>query len=1650
VRLVYFFAAIWSVAPFLAAQEPALLRIEVTQANTCLGAVGVTSNPVERSREVLIVMWSGSWEEADADRARQEITSLYQAVNRANPIRLLLLGGENPQFAGPFKSRTEVQAAVRDFATAQRSQPPPSPLALYTMLGGSAAQFGSGWSTVVLAGHFPALSADMAPYTEAWLSMRLRQAKVQVSYWPKAGETSELLERIARATGGMSLPDGLAPLTADLKSNPVLQEAAWTEPVPNAGFRVCPVSLATNDGQPVVIPSIAAAKGEVLPEPEQYAILGEKTQALAATLQAPQLTDEQGSQAEANLSEALEIGPHQEDLLRLAVALYQRRGNVLKLAAALDALTGIIPNDAGLFADLGHARFRLADWDAAERALLRARALHPGDAAVSEELARIRLTRKDDRTALPFLEEALAQRAGRQDLWLLRADIAARLEDWQRAADSVEHAVTLGSITLERRTALVRLYIEHQQPDRALIHVRAVAAGLPADAAVRTEYASFLETLHQPDEALQAWNRALEADPKLELAHHRIARILIDKNLLPAALGAASRGIQAAPQSARLYLDKAEALEKQDRFYEARRTLREAAPMVPDPNLIERLAVMEDAGGEHAARYYRQLAETGGEARTETLERGLAAALRDGDLEDAAWFRAREAGKGKTDIPHPVANDATIRIPGGLGALSFVAHSRPSAPERFLVEYARTVAQNLNLPDKKAVEAYSEDIREHFRRIAALSALGSARDGVITVTIAPQDKRQQKNADRILELLGWKMRISRQAVTLEPAEKGDRAQHQETASALALDEIGMQHALESGKSFSFAIPAESASVVLGEDTWKAQFRYSGTLPEAIAGDLRLAQTYAALGQMEPATAAALASAIGLKSLSDNRASLLLQFSSALAIDRGRVSVPGGPAADPIWTALAGASPRQPALFFRALLAKDDGKLLAFYSALSDLDLQHQQFFTRTASRTTKFYELFRDAPEMQRANSRYIPSGAFVEFLAEVPLNEDGSVDFPGSPEVWMVVKGQSHSTGNVAKLVRKLKRKAAPEVEDEILLRLARTRYKQAVQAHSELDNFLAVVRVDQHRSDPLDEGSALLLAQHYADDGPAYAWFATLTGLEQKQFEQFFVLTDALHSRSDDEKNAALALISPLIQMVCLAQGAGTLSEEQSAALFGQIVEGVQNATSPAMQTAAALDAVRALLRAGKNDPADPDEALRKLLLGSYPSSEIDIGGNKLTLDPSKARHQRYQQLLEMQKIPALATVLAVSDAVRNLGAGKGAAAEQIHVLESKAAGLFPADLPKDLGLKAKEKEQVEGFQPRRLEDIVKQFREKTTRKKGNPKDLEKLAQGYLAEMNAPVRWALAGAVYAYFLSPEDLLVAEDPLLVRKHRFVTPEPGRKTEVWQHADLEQSSQKAGSYFTGGFADFGDAAGRAAALSAKLGGMYGEYAAGKQISALRMTNWGDLRDEDLRFVGLKITVAREWLVRAAARPEIQTALSESLLGLLSLTRRAGLLAALASEDWNSVWSLASLSDLYFLGDRYLERYAADPWDSPATRALRQLAMRNDGARLQVLGAELTDILGCSHPHLQATAPYEQYERDLFPTRLAERSAEFKLYLARYADAAGVPASALGAIAEPLARAALKTLQMSDIHDWRSVLAVWAAIDAKEIQEALSR
>jgi hypothetical protein len=292
---------------------------------------------------------------------------------------------------------------------------------------------------------------------------------------------------------------------------------------------------------------------------------------------------------------------------------------------------------------------------------------------------------------------------------------------------------------------------------------------------------------------------------------------------------------------------------------------------------------------------------------------------------------------------------------------------------------------------------------------------------------------------------------------------------------------------------------------------------------------------------------------------------------------------------------------------------------------------------------------------------------------------------------------------------------------------------------------------------------------------------------------------------------------------------------------------------------------------------------------------------------------------------------------------------------------------------------------------------------------------------------------------------------LLLRKHRYYDFAGGESLrQTLLESQFQRESQRAGSYFAGGFAQFALAAGTAAAVAWKTAGHGGAEAIAAEIAAIRGANWDQLKESDQRLLSLRTEAAREWIFESARRPEEFRALSEETMGLLSLARRSELLGGIESRNWNQVWNAITLPDLFALGGRYLEHYKSDPWPSPVISALRAVSATNDGSRLFILGAVTYHSFGCSHPHLQPNAPYEEYERHMYPDEIAERSAEFKLFLAYQSDGLGVEPSALAAVAEMLASKAFRVAQMTDYRDWRSLLAAYSSISSKDLKEALAQ
>src|SRR6202521_3374445 len=1619
------------------------------------GKIDPVISSVKPAPSITVLLLTDSLSPAEIENVKKDLLGLYTSLH-GHAFRLGVLRHGALGIAGPFASRAQLKSALNvvaggsDSSAATASTASVASPALLDNLYASVGQLGANWSRVLLIGDLPPLEVSAREYASGLLLRAFGSAHLQVSWYAFSGGNDGWLP-LFLATGGAVIRGELSDFSYAI--NDVSQfyfQVDWVPPAPSSGFVVSRSILSNLQGQVLLeAPDVAAPASTALPSIELYATMRAKASEAAQLLTKEPMTEASAQNIRDDLQTALEINPRDPELLLTAAVFYEKVKDYAAAVRQRAALTEVQPFDAAGFAALGHTLLSASDFDAAEAPLQRAIGLNLRTPQMAGDFARIRLAHKDDKAALPYLVEALSADPKRQDLWFDQARAAERLKDSSLAIYSFEQALALGGTHPGEGASLARLYVAASQKTKASQLARQIVAALPPELDVRVQFAASLDELQLTTEALSAWRRVLEVQANSGRAHLRIAQLLLGSGDTAAAEQAANIGLTAAPKFAPLYIVKADALEKAGRLYKARKALEEGAANARDVALLSRLASTEDTYGGLAADAYAQLVETlepASPERVNAIERGLAVSVRDADLKHIQSFTAMLESPRRHQSPSQNAVQAQTTngtfIPGGLDALAFSAHAKEGVPpEKFLVEYCRTLIERVPEQPTATSKRYVEEIQEHFQRIAALEALGNRDGNRVVVTLSVNGKDAHRRTEKALGLLGMQLHISKGTIELDRGEKKDQGKKQETASALAIDELGLQEELKAGKPYGMEISDEWAPVYPSEKVWREAFYSKATEPGGIATAMlrlpKMARLYVGVSYLDRKAASELLSAIDLTTLEQRYADLIYLYAAALAIQGGHAVVPGGRNAEAIWASLAGASPAQPGAFFRSLLQQNNGKVLAFFFAVSQLDGQHQEFFTANQSRTSQFFNFFAESEEARRGVSALSYDSAFAQFLRAVPLDSEGHVDFPGSSQVWTVAKGHSSGGTQMARMMRKVSKAAAPDVEDELLLQLAQTHYKDNASRHTELENFLAVARIDLHRAKPLDEPSALLLAQNYTDFYPTYAYLTEITGLSYSDYLQFFAAMERVKTHSVLGRNLQLGQFHSLIEWICLLRSRHAIDDSGAAKLFKYVCDRFYAANSSPDYTVASLESARAILEycksAEKNTSAD--EKIRGCLLDS-------------NVRPENRRSIDFQRILDLQKVPSLDRIFAIYDGLARIKANSGA---ELDAIKKSTEGLPLVELPKGTKVESKEKENIVRYEPVLAQKMVAELAQKFSKKKPNTKDIEKISQELLGALQPQITLALAGQVYAYFLRSSGLLVSEDPLLLRKHHYFNfdSEIGRK-QLLTPSSFNQSSQGIGSYFVGGFAQFALAAGNAAGVGWKTGGPGGKESVAAQVAAIRSAGRDRLDEADQRLVSLRITIARARIYMSASQGEAFHTLGEDTRGVLSLCRRADLLNGIEARNWRNVWESVMLPDLFLLGGRYLDRFKTDLWTSPVTVALRSLAVANDGSRLNILGAIPYHSLGCSHPHLVADAPYEEYERRMFPQELAERSAEFKLFLAFQADSLGVEPSVLSDVAETLASKVFRDAQMMDSKDWRTLLAGFASIMPKDIKQALEK
>ena len=536
--------------------------------------------------------------------------------------------------------------------------------------------------------------------------------------------------------------------------------------------------------------------------------------------------------------------------------------------------------------------------------------------------------------------------------------------------------------------------------------LRDVTRAAPQFAPAWTGLGMAAQNQQRPDEARQFYQRAVSLDAAALQPCLFLTRLEISSQRWPEAAASAEAliAVDANRRYPEAYLAHAIARYQLHQLDPAHASLIEAIRLDTRRQLPQAEyflgAVLAGKGGRAAAaehlRTYLDLAPNAPSAdlvrrQIEELSRATAAAQ--------FTLEAPRAILANT-LPEPeIVATGEAWVPGGRQALAAVAHMKSvPSPQEFFAEYARTVAAQTSRLNEAPIPGYASNLIAFVTSVAALTELGDRRPDrtVLHLSLAPADRPR---TERILAALGWRVTDRDGKPAVEPGDQPVDGPRQQVPRALGIDELSMDAALEAGHTFDFEIFTENA-ILAGGAAWGSTLEGFTTLPggiaEAFVRQPRLARTYAGLAAMGPADGLTFARRAGLRVLIATHADALWLYGDSFRVFSNQAVVPGGPAAEELWTKLAGTSPRDAAKFFQSLLAVDHGRLAAFFSVLSHADLAHRMFFTRDIPTAQRYYAWYRDSEELREGIG--VPQRVWrPAFFQKLPLDNL----FPGGRTAW-------------------------------------------------------------------------------------------------------------------------------------------------------------------------------------------------------------------------------------------------------------------------------------------------------------------------------------------------------------------------------------------------------------------------------------------------------------------------------------------------------------------------------------------------------------------------------------------------------------------------------------------------------------------------
>jgi len=1084
--------------------------------------------------------------------------------------------------------------------------------------------------------------------------------------------------------------------------------------------------------------------------------------------------------------------------------------------------------------------------------------------------------------------------------------------------------------------------------------------------------------------------------------------------------------LAAASLSAQDSATQARQLEERGDAAGALRVLKEASQQTPaiEMNLLAYAEFLDRYNHPEARAAYGRLLSGNPNAATRqmVLRRLIVLDLMAGDRAAAArhleQYRAA-GGRALPDrLPDPVKppEPATTEIPGPITSFNRMAALSPDLkPEEVLSALARNIITNgyqaSNSQEALEQTEYLKLVYRYLSQAREVEKLTTPEKQLVVETC------DSPKTGELLKVLGYRMRGQCGGDVVLETVNATRA-FVTIDSGFPLAEL--EQALRTNRKFEYDYRPAKIPVNYTVDYWLSggKQREKGDFIDTFMSDPSLCRLYLGLSKLDRETAEELRKAVPITRLKAF-AHVLDFFGGMFLIRDGKVAVPGGAKAEPVWAELVGVPPAQGAQFIERLLSRDDGWLNSYFDALSRIEGPALDYLTNP-ERMKRFYGALRGRVTSPGPARPVFRSNTDLMLLTtRLRIEPDGQVHLPGGLEIWKNLF-VNHPHGKYdGKLTKSAQGWKNADDVIEALFALCR----KAVE-NEPLKIFMAVSDINRTRAKPLEAATVDKIARNWRTFGAQLPLFAEAPQLSDAAITGFMDSALAVSAIRDQPARAdAAGTMQALIGLWQIFTRNGTLPANEVERVFQSITSSFAKVKEPHEIFTAGVAGVKLLLQAtGTPANVSAQDRMLQLLAGTVNPRDDEAHQQMI---------QENTRIFEAQKLISLKTLLDLADHLDALAKGEKFNPVLVNRLATRMQEI---QLPR-ASLTGVEKNALSfGYWTEKHIESQRKLNLRTALERpGLDAGRINGARGQLA---ATLRDTLVGFNYVHYAPPGAQLLKTNPLFVRSHDFLGVQGTNQT--WRGTEILGTGwpSSAGGRLVGSLAGLPYALAEAEqnflVPTREQALIWGDLVPQMMLSA-KIPRWWNVSPAQMHWVGLHLRLGESTVAESMISPKVRERMLAVLGRLAAPARTARVDDLLAAGNLKGALENVTSSELFLIGSDAAS--AQENSSDPLARQIKALS-----SKPEVRPEAISRAFGTPKPTLTTSHRPEILNIRTFPTLMgyssrimAESWEASTLYYVAVADEVHMNPDRLNVAIPEWTQLTVERIFATHLEDWPALL-----------------